>query len=324
MIRWVAGIEVVLALLVSSGCMHTLGTKVADPRVDRAPNGSPAPSRLPEPGEVNRTVSKVPAPQPAEGVSKWPDYTNPPRPVEPPPNPTPVVNVGPDPTMRPIDLAPKHPIVMAVECLLDNRHEEAQRHLQNYDPKTQEFLMRILPTLSLVARNNALSPADIAAVDESLKGLRYYLQVNSEFAISKLNFCESIKGYAIYKPLPADHLFVAAQPDRPGELVQLYVEIKNFGSRSNQGLYETLLSSHVEIRDEKGETKWLHRFRPDDLKLVSRTRLGEYYHNYTFPLPSNLPPGSYHLIVVMTDETQPNQPRPAHASVPLRIVDGSR
>lgn len=252
---------------------------------------------------------------------RWDEFTHP---ADPPPI-TPVVlpAMPPEPKVvrNPADEPPKHPIVLAVECVLENRHDEAIRtHLQGYDPMTQEFLLRVLPTLSLAGKNGPLSSTDIAALSDQMASIQTYLRQNSDFTLSKLAFCESIKGYAIYKPLPAEHEFVAARPDRPGELVQLYVELRNFASRASHGLYETRLASHIEIQDEAGRTRWRHRFRPDDLTLVSRTRLGEYYHNYTFPLPATLEAGVYTLIVEMSDITQPAAPRTARNSIPLKIV----
>lgn len=324
-----------LLTLLASGC---LGVRMqpgeSEPSSTRASRKPPTPAApLAEPAP-DRRLSQLPATLPttlpavpaaatsaAATVStgpKWPGITKPPDPVEPSAPPLPPM-VMPNPIALP-EAPPKHPIVLAMECVLDNRHEEALGHLHQYDARTQELLLRVLPALALVAKNNKLSPADIAALSDQWQSMSVLLQGYSEFTISKLCFCESIKGYAIYKPLPADHDFVAALPDRPGELVQLYVGIKNFGGRPNQGLFETQLSSHIEIRDDKGQTRWLHRFRPSDLKLVSRTRLNDYYHNYTFTMPPALAPGAYTLTVVVTDETQPETPRTAHSSLPLHIV----
>lgn len=257
--------------------------------------------------------------------ARWPEYTSPP-----PPAPLPTLQAElvtfpkdgdqhPPRRMLPIDTTPKHPIVLALECVLDNRHDEVLRHLDKYDARTQEFLLRILPTLALVSKNNQLGPTELAALGEQITNIRNYLQMSADFAIAKVVFCESIKGYAIYKPVAEGHEFIAARSDRPGEIVQLYVELKNFASNPVAGLFETRLSSRVDILDENGQKKWSHRFQPDELKLVSRTRLAEYYHNFTFALPASLPPGTYSLAVEMTDETHV-PPRTTLATVPFRIA----
>lgn len=239
-----------------------------------------------------------------------------------PPEPTPLPKLGPIPEIpkanpQPPEIAKKHAIVLAVECLLDNRPDEIRRHLREYDASTQEFLLRVLAPLSLVDRKN-LRPETKAAIIEQLTALSKSLEQTSSFAISRMDFCDSIRGFKMANPLPGSHEFQAAQPDRPGELVQLYVELKNFASEPAGGAFETRLSSQIEIRDAQGKVRWQHRFHPDDLKLVSpKTRLTEYYHNYTFALPV-LPAGIYELHVETTDETQAGRPT-AEASLPLRV-----
>jgi hypothetical protein len=217
---------------------------------------------------------------------------------------------------------PKDPFVVALECMLQNRHQEALTHLHAYDPETRELLLRLLSTLSLFSKKKVveLTPAEIAVFEDSLAAIRNVVLPHAELGISKLVFCESIKGYAFYKPLPESHLFLAARGDRPGELVQLYVEMKNLNSRPANGLYETDLASTVEVFDEAGQRRWVHRFRPDELTLVSRLRLGNYYHNFSFFLPSCLTPGKYHLTVTLIDQTNPESPRTTTASTPLTVV----
>lgn len=318
-----------LVLTLLAGCQHGMPARVVErvpqPRVDESKPVAP-PEQLPDTIPTRMVRPAPPVASPSEGNvaakpddPKWAQFTNPPKIAEVKPVSFEKDSSPPQPIVE-IKAEAKHPVVAAMECMLDDRHEDALRHLQKYDPRTREFLQRVLPTLSLVARNNQLGPADVAALNEQFTSVKVYLQQLSDFSLSRMQFCESIKGFAVYKPLPADHEFVAASGDRPGELVQLYVELRNFASEPKGGLFETLLSSQLEIQDAAGGKVWSHRFRTEDLKIVSQSRLGESYQSFSFAVPPGLQPGTYTLWVTMADETRPGSPRVARSSLPIRIV----
>jgi len=154
---------------------------------------------------------------------RWPDLTKaPPTPTEPrplEPNLFQPVNLTVPPQVKPSAIPegkPQVPLILALECALENRHQEALKHLQAYDVQTQEFLLRILPTLSMITRKKVddFSPNDVAALNDQLSSLQGYLRDKSDLAI-RLFPCEWIRGYAIYKPLPESHDFLAAAADSP-------------------------------------------------------------------------------------------------------------
>lgn len=269
-----------------------------------------------------RSESPKPPISPAPPGGKFANFVNPPPPAD-AQIPQPLPPLGSASTAPfPMPPTPKAPLVAALECALDQRHEEALGHLKHYDAGTQEVFLRMLPTLALFARKKLadLSPAEVASLEEQLGSVRATLRQRAEFAIAKAAFCESIRGYAVYKPLPSDHEFQAPRAGRPGEMVQLYVELKNFASDAKASGFETRLGAHIEIVDERGERKWFHRFRPEDLTLMSRHRLAEYYHNFSFYLPATLGPGAYELRVAVADETSPSGPRRATATLPVRVA----
>src|SRR5262249_34569352 len=120
---------------------------------------------------------------------------------------------------------------------------------------------------------------------------------------------------------PENHTFQAGAPGKPGELVQLYVELRNFCSEPRSPYHETRLSSAVEIKDGQGTRIWYYRF--DDRKpLQSRSRLNDHYSNYSFHVP-HVAAGDYTLTLHGTDETLPEHRREARKSVPFRVVAGS-
>jgi hypothetical protein len=227
----------------------------------------------------------------------------------------------------PTESCPKlAPLVQALQAILDDRHEEALKHLQGYDAKTQEFYLRILPTLTIFAKKqlDQLSPQEVAVLYDQLQSLQAAIRPRTELTIDTMCYCAGVKSFGIYQPVPGDHAFVAPAPDRPGEQVQLYVELRNFACVPRGGGYETRLRSTIEIRELK-EGKPLRTITFDrfEAPLKSLSRLNDYYNHYFFSVP-DLPPGTYQLVLEIADETIPEARRVAHRSLEFRVTPVGR
>ena len=218
----------------------------------------------------------------------------------------------------------REPLVDALQCIIEERHHDALKHLQKYDQATQEVFLRLLPVLALMTHKSIdqLSVPEVAVLHEQLQSLAITLRPRSKLAIDKICFCEWVKAYGIYKPLPENHAFVGSAPNRPGELVQLYVELRNFASEFKGGYHTTRLASTVEIRDQKGDRVWFYRFADGKQPLRSHTLLHDYFNNYRFSVPP-MPAGTYTLTIQVTDETRPDQPRTAAKSLEFRVTSVS-
>lgn len=215
----------------------------------------------------------------------------------------------------------REPLVEALDAILKNRHEEALQHLKVYDVETQDIFIRLLPPLTVLTRKKYadLNAEEIGLLHEQLHRLLTTLRPRLELSLGKVCFCEWVKAYGIYKPLPEDHLFQAQHSQRPGDLVQLYVELNNFCSEPRDGYFETVFSSVLEIRDARGQLVRSFPFEDRKHPLRSRAPLHDYFKNYSFYVP-DLPAGTYTLIVQITDETNPSRPRQARKAVPFRIT----
>lgn len=305
-----------LAALTAGGCALPTGKSVDTPKATASAiqrTGHVAPG---DDATASREVAAAP-PQP-----KWQELVHPPTPIP----DSPFVDLPKLQPQSPVEVlspAPREPLVLALECVRENRHQDALKYLEAYDPHSQEFLLGMLPILSLFTQKRAgeLSPSEMAAVDVQLTSLQNIIRQHAELSIPRLAACESITGFGIYQPLSEDHTFVAAAGDRPGERVRLYVELRNLTGEPRRGLFETDMEASVEIADDNGVRKWRHQFRAEDVKLVSRLRLTEYYQSFGFHLPE-LAPGTYRLTVLMSDTTHPGAARSATASMPLRVVAG--
>src|SRR5207247_2240290 len=62
----------------------------------------------------------------------------------------------------------KEPLLEALHCVLENRHDEALLYLQNYDHDTQELFIRLLPPMAMLTQKTLgqLSSAEVAAMYE--------------------------------------------------------------------------------------------------------------------------------------------------------------
>ena len=135
---------------------------------------------------------------------------------------------------------------------------------------------------------------------EELNSVMMPLRSQAALVIEKICFCQRIETFGIYEPLPADHRF------RPGDLVHIYAEVRNFSPRrvelpSGQVSYVVELASSAEIEDYAGNRVYpqeitFHRRKPDE----SRTLRQDYFDNYHFVVP-DLPPGAYKLWIQVED-----------------------
>jgi hypothetical protein len=191
------------------------------------------------------------------------------------------------------------PLVGALRCCLDKHPADAVSRLGCYDKTNQELLLCIL---SLAARltEGRLQPQDLVVVLEELNSMMIPLRSQAALSIEKMCFCRGIWTFGVYEPLPTDHHF------RPGERVQIYVELRNFSSRkiqhpSGEVTHVVELVSSADIEDYAGnkvsrEEIIFHRKKPDE----SRTLRSDYFDNYHFFVP-DIAPGAYKLWIQVED-----------------------
>jgi len=208
----------------------------------------------------------------------------------------------------------------ALACILKDRPSEAIDCLKGYDAATQRLLLELLRPIAILAQKKLqeLGPMEVARLTANLSDLLESLRPRSSLVIDQACFCQSVKSFGNYQPLPDGHVFVASLPERPGERVQFYVQLRNFASVLRDGAYETRLASSVEIHNAKGEKIWYYNFNDRQHPVRRQAQLHDYFSNYLFNVP-HLPPGSYVLTIQITDETIPEAPRPARKSLEFRV-----
>jgi hypothetical protein len=208
---------------------------------------------------------------------------------------------------------PDPPLVAALRALMEKRPAEALDLLKGYDKASQELLLCLLPLAARLTEGGLQqpNPGEMAAVLEQLRALERPLAERAALGIDKMCLCRKIDSYGVYQKVPDDWAYATGVGDQPGELVQVYVELRNFASKQQGNSYETCLASSLEIRDYRGTLVWRRDFQaqPDH----SHSPRHDYFINYRFAVPPHVPPGSYVLWIQVKDLTgQPGKDAPAY------------
>jgi hypothetical protein len=209
-------------------------------------------------------------------------------------------------------------LARAIDLLQNDKHAEAIDALREYDAPTQEFFLRMGPVLVQIAKTSIdkLSSQEIANLNEQLLGVLNQLRTRSKLVVTKMLYCKDINGFGDYMALPDDHVFLSRR-----ELVQVYVELKNFASvKTKEGDFLTKLTCSLEVYDKNNKSvsgPWTI----DKTETTYRRSacLNDYYGNYSFYVPA-LPEGTYRLAIQIVDETIPEHRRVARESLVFRVT----
>jgi hypothetical protein len=248
----------------------------------------PDPPPAPEPGPADVQVRQAIYPPHADQAAPGPDQANP-------------MTAAPAPA--PVKPPPEEPLVAALRCFMEKKPAEAVTYLQAYDKQNQELLLCLLPLAARLAGEGIgqAKPRELTTFLEQLQSLEVPLRSRAELVIDKMVFCEEIRKFGVFKPLRQNHHFRAPTGGLPGELVQLYVELRNPSTIVRDEVYETQLASSVQIYRKPGEKAvWSHSFRDRNSRSPSWTLSTDFYKHYSFYVP-NILPGNYLLSIRVVD-----------------------
>lgn len=190
------------------------------------------------------------------------------------------------------------PLVAALRCYLNKSPEQAARLLESMDQADRDLLTALLP-LAVRLGDGALKsadPQDLAAVVADVQTIIGPLRERAALEVPKLCFCRPVATparFGNYDLLEENHLF------RPGDVVGLYVEVRNFTSAPHGSDYRTRVQTALEIHNDRGETVW--RCDPPPRSDMSLSPQQDYCHVGRFALPANMPAGAYTLWLKVTD-----------------------
>jgi hypothetical protein len=214
------------------------------------------------------------------------------------------------------------PIVMALQRMLEGRHQDAIKFLSAYENDKQELLLRLLPPLATIVKKRVedLSTQEVTVLIGQYQATIDDLRPRSELIVSRMCYCEEVRGYAWYRALPDNHTFLTGTESRIGELVQLYVELKNIASEpTKEGEFVTKLRCSLELVDSTGKKVWSKSFDGNETTLRRSARLNDFYSRYGFYVPA-VPAGTYQLTLRIADETNPQKRRVAQKSLDFRVT----
>lgn len=214
----------------------------------------------------------------------------------------------------------REPIVVAMEKFLQEQPEEAIQYLQAYEKSNQEFFLRLLPVLAQMtnAKIEELDDQQTQALYLQLESLLETLRAKAHLMIDTMCYCSSIESYGMYSPLGTDHAFRAGSTNGPGELVQIYVQLKNLCPAKCEKGFQTKLSSSIRINDNAGNEVWFYNFKNRQNPLQSQSPRRDHFNNYSFYVP-HIPAGTYTLTIEIEDQTNPGANRIVRKSMPFRV-----
>jgi hypothetical protein len=192
---------------------------------------------------------------------------------------------------------------VAFNCYRENRVAEGGEQLKQFEPARRELLAALLPLVARLAdqSENGFKVVDCTPLLTSLEEVIQAIRARSVLSLEKVCFCRSIERFGVFDPLPFGHIFQVGPEGRPGDLVQLYAELKNFICRRAEAGYETSLACTLVLRDGHNRIVW----RQDMPAQVERSRSPrrDCYLGCHFYVPRGLPVGDFSLTVQVNDLT---------------------
>lgn len=216
----------------------------------------------------------------------------------------------------PMNATPQNnsPILTALRYYQADAPDRATRALDPIEPANRAVLEALLPLAVRLGAADAkpVSAEEVATTVAELEAAAAALRPNAALRIARLCYCRPVQAptrFGVYQPLEGRHAF------RPGEVVAVYVEMRNFTCEPKGDTFQTHLGSKVEVLDTAGHIAHRFDFDAADASLSPRH---DYCHVGRFLLPK-LPAGDYTLRLTVTD--RPTK-REAQASLDLRVALG--
>ena len=209
--------------------------------------------------------------------------------------PAPQANTDPAPLQQIQD-----PLTAAVQFYRDGRPDDAIKVLGAYDAKDQDVLLCLLPLVAQFSRTGAWSermkPEETLVIVQQLRSLIRDLQRRAPLLIDRAVFCQGrgLEGYG--RPV-----LVPSAVFRPGDHVQVYVEVQNLSDRQiRNDQYAVYLSCVLEILGPDGQPVCDPK-AVEGTPSISQSIRTDHFTLINFSIP-RLAPGSYTLVVTVTDQ----------------------
>jgi hypothetical protein len=290
-----------------------------------SPVATTMPEKLPEVPTTGSGFASLPR-VPGERVVKHPELQVAKAPALPERMPAEVPKTLPTTISVPVAPPTDPALVAAVRAYIDNKPELAVEHLRGLDKPNQDLMLQLIPPMVRLSQlnMNRAGPVELGLLVNQLETPTQMLASRAPLIITKSEFCRRIRGFGRYEPLPEGHTF------HPGDLAELYVEIKNvpavsMASAKTGDAYLTELSTTLRIRDTSGNTVDIINSQgqavailPDQRREVTQSPLRDYHIPFLIPVPKK--PGSYTVFFEILD---PETGRAVSKGKTFRVANGS-
>ena len=311
-----------LGAFLLSGCLRSTLAPAGDgPRADdltqarydeKADSSRPSSDyQISAPPPTRPAARATPAPLESVELRIKPHEAQPPAQPADPPRP----RIDPPPAPAKTDA----PLVQALRAILEHHSaEEVKEQLKSFDVETSQALLVLLASAAELETGGVehISPRDLVGLLDRLNILSMRLRERAPLILEHMCFCKWISNFGKYEPLE-QYCF------QPGEVVKVYVEVRNFTSQREGTQYNTVLKGRMEIYEEN-QTKPFFVRDCEPQADPSRTARQDFFVNFRFPIPPNCPPGSYTLRIYIEDQTpaadgKKVKPRVAGSSLDFRV-----
>lgn len=189
-------------------------------------------------------------------------------------------------------------LVEAIRLYASGATDQAMQRLQELDQPSRDMMVALMPIVGRLSNGTlkATDPQDLSALVAQIQKFIEPLRERAALEVPKLCFCKPLVAparYGVYDRIEENHLF------RAGEVVGLYVEVRNFTCAPHGKDYRVHVQTEIEVHDEKGEVVW--RFDSPARTDPSLSPRQDYCHVGRFSLPGNMPAGAYTLWLKVTD-----------------------
>ncbi|HMP02347.1 MAG TPA: hypothetical protein PKD86_11065 [Gemmatales bacterium] len=210
-------------------------------------------------------------------------------------------------------VTPPRPVRSALDAYLRHGPEAAAQALEALPAKDQEVMQRLLPFLAEMEKNGlfvaSLSKERAQAFISTLQMIEGDLTTLAPLALEELTFCRSIDGFGRYVPRPAQF--------RAGDTTWVYAELRHINDvKLADGKFGIQLQGQLEVIRADGQLA----VPPSVMEsggTYSRSQRRDFFLRFGYTIPSQLPPGSYTLRLVITDRATG---RKAESSIKFRVA----
>ena len=223
----------------------------------------------------------------------------------------------PEPKLIP-EVLTLSPAVLAFKQILENKPEDASKTLKNGPAPNPEMVEFLLTAAGLILKNDVLNPKEASQALDMVGKAQEKLRKQAALNLENLQFCKDIHGFGSFDPLTSSPGFQQGKGTQPGEKIMVYVEVENVHCSKDNGVYESMLSSNLEIHDSNG--KILNMAFPPRIDR-SRAQRSDYHLTFQFRVPPKLQPGLYTLWVSVEETAISGQvPRSCKKSIDFKVI----